>query len=323
MKAIVHETYGPPEVLRLAELPTPTPAPGEVRVRVRATTVNRTDCGFRSAEYFISRLFSGLLRPKRPVLGSELAGEVDAVGSQVTTFAVGDRVFGLSPDSFGAHAEYVCVPADAAIATMPAGLSFEQAAAVLDGLMLGNNMLRQVRFDVPPHLLVIGASGSIGSAVLQLAKIRGAHVTAVGNPRSLDLLRSLGADVVLDYTKDDFVQRGGTYDAILDSVGKSSFSASRHLLGPKGLYVSSELGPHWENPLLALAAPLMRGRKVGFPIPSITQEDVLAYRALLADGRYLPIIDRTYPFEDFLEATRYVETGQKTGNVVLTVGEAS
>lgn len=319
MRAIVYDSYGPPEVLRLADVPKPTPAPDEVRVRVLATTVNRTDCGFRSAEYVISRLFSGLLRPKQRVLGSELAGEIDAVGGAVKKLAVGDRVFGLNPDTFGAHAEYVCVPQDAAIATIPEGIGFDEAAAVLDGLMLGNNMLRQVSFDRPRKLLVIGASGSIGTAVLQLAKIRGAHVTAVGNPGSVELLRSLGADTVLDYTKDDFAQHGGGYDAIIDAVGKSSFSACRHLLTAKGLYVSSELGPYWQNPFLALAAPLMRGRKVGFPIPSITQQEVLAYRELLATGRYRAIIDRTYALEEFLEATRYVETGQKTGNVVLRV----
>ena len=319
MRAIVHDTYGPPEVLRLAELPKPSPAPGEVRVRVRAATVNRTDTAFRSADYAINRLFSGLFRPKRPVLGSEYAGTVDAVGSGVTNLAVGDRVFGLNPDHFGAHAEYVCVGERSPIATMPEGTTFEEAAAVLDGLMLGANMMRQVSFDSPKHILVHGASGSIGSAALQLAKIRGAQVTATGNPGSLALLRSLGADVVLDYTKEDFLQTSETYDAIIDSVGKISFSACRHLLTPKGLYVSSELGAYWQNPFLALAAPLMLGRKVGFPIPSITQDDVLAYRELLASGRYRAVIDRTYPFEDFLEATRYVETGQKTGNVVLRV----
>lgn len=320
MRAIVYDSYGPPEVLHLADLPKPSPGPHEVRVRVHATTVNRTDCGFRSAEYFVSRLFSGLWRPKQRVLGSELAGEVDAVGSAVKGFAVGDRVFGLNPDAFGAHAEYVCMPEDGAIATIPEGIGFDEAAAVLDGLMLGNNMLRQVSFDAPPKLLVIGASGSIGSAVLQLAKIRGADVTAVGNPSSVQLLRSLGADRVLDYTKDDFAEHGGGYDAIIDAVGKSSFARCRHLLTPTGLYVSSELGPYWQNPLLALAAPLMRGRKVGFPIPSIKRAEVLAYREMLATGRYKAVIDRTYPLEDFLEATRYVETGQKTGNVVLRVG---
>lgn len=319
MRAIVHDVYGPPDVLRLADVPRPTPADDEVLVRVHATTVNRTDTGFRNPEYLVVRLVAGVVRPRRRILGSEFAGVVEAVGRRVTRFRAGDRVFGLSTFRFGAHAEYLCVRERGSIATMPARASFAEAAAVCDGMMLANNYIRRIDFRTPKRILINGATGSIGSAALQLAKSRGAWVTATCKTAAFDLVRSLGADEIVDYTKDDFTALGSTFDVVLDSVGKSSFARCRRLLTPGGIYYSSELGPYWQNPLLALITPVLRGKRVGFPIPTDSQKDIESFRDLIAAGKYRAVIDRTYPLERIVEATRYVETGEKVGNVVITV----
>lgn len=319
MRAVVYDRYGPPEGLRIEEVPAPTPADDEVRVRVRATTVNRTDCGFLEAEYLAVRVVGGLLRPRHRVLGTELAGEVDAVGARVTRFRVGDRVFGLRTFRFGTHAEQVCVKETGSIATLPAGWTFEQGAAVCDGLMLAHNYLRRVEWSRPRRVLVNGASGSIGSAAVQLAHHHGAVVTATTKTAALELVRSLGADAVLDYTREDFTRLPGPFDVILDAVGKSRFARCRHLLTPTGVYFSTELGPYWQNPLLALVTPLFRGRRVGFPIPTDSQEDILYFKSLLEAGHYRAVIDGTFPLDRIVEAYRYVLTGEKVGNVVITI----
>ncbi|MBN8217588.1 MAG: NAD(P)-dependent alcohol dehydrogenase [Spirochaetes bacterium] len=319
MKAITHNTFGPPEVLGLAEVPTPEPGPGELRVRVMATTVNRTDTGFRDPQYLLVRLFSGLRRPKNPILGSEFAGVVDKVGPNATRFKEGDRVFGLRTFRFGAHAEYLCIKEDASIATMPRSASFEEAAAVCDGLMLAKNYVGRIDFARSPRLLINGGTGSIGCAALQLAKSRGAHVTVTCKTSAIGLMKELGADAVIDYTKEDFTIRGERFDVVLDAVGKSTFFRCRRILVPKGIYYSSELGPWWQNPLLALLTPLLGGRRVGFPIPTDRQSDIEMFRDLMESGKVRAVIDRVWPLADIIEATRYVETGEKTGNVVIRV----
>jgi len=323
VKAIVFEKYGPPEVLHLAEIEKPTPKDDEVLINVRATTVNRTDTGFRQAEYLAVRLVGGLFRPRRKILGSELAGVVEAVGTNVTKFRAGDRVFGLHTLKFGTHAEYVCVREGGSIAAMPASFTFEQAAAVCDGLMLANNYIRRIDFKKSTKILVNGASGSIGSAAVQLAKYYGAEVTATCKTAAVDRVKSLGADEILDYTKEDFTKLGRTFDVVLDSVGKSTFFKCRRLLKPGGIYFSSDLGPYLQNPLLAMITPFLGGKKVGFPIPTVSQDDILFFKKLVEEGKYQAVIDRTYPLEQIIEATRYVETGEKTGNVVLTVSRTT
>lgn len=319
MKAIAYEKYGPPDVLHLVEVEQPTARDAEVLIKVHATTVNRTDIAFRRAEYFVNRLFSGLFRPKQRVLGSEFAGVVAAVGKDVSRFRVGDRVFGLSTFKFGAHAEYLRMDERRSIATIPDNLSFEEAAAVCEGMMLAYNYIRRIDFATPRSILINGATGSIGSGAVQLARYHGAAITATAKTAALDLVRSLGADEVIDYTKEDFTRLDRRFDVVLDAVGKSTFFKCRRLLKPGGTYYSTELGPYWQNIGLALTTPLLRGRRVGFPIPTDSQEDMLFFKKLLEEGKYRPVIDRRYPLAQIVEATRYVETGEKTGNVVITV----
>ena len=319
MKAIVHTQYGSPDVLRLMEVERPVPKGDEVLIRVHATTVNRTDCGFLRAEPFFIRVVSGLLRPKATILGSELAGEVEAAGKDVTSFTQGDQVFGLTGMHFGAHAEYVCLPEDAAIAAKPANMDYDEAAAVCDGAMLAIAFIRWADLRAGQRVLVNGASGSIGSAAVQLATYYGAQVTAVGNAGSLDLLRSLGADAVIDYAKEDFTACGQTFDAVFDTVGKSSFRKCGKLLDEGGVYLSSELGFLAQNPLLALWTPGIGGKRIKFPIPKVSKKDVCFFKELVEAGKYRAVIDRRMPLERTVEAYRYVETGQKTGNLVISV----
>ena len=319
MKAIVNTVYGSPEVLTLKEVEKPIPKHNEVLIKIRSSTVNRTDCGFRKPEYLIVRLFSGLFKPKNTILGNELAGEVEAVGKTVTKFKAGDVVFGLSAWKFGTHAEYICLAETASIALKPDNMNFDEAAAVCDGMMLGMNMIRQIDFSSPKKILINGATGSIGSACVQLAKFHGAEITAVGNTKNIGLLKSLGADTVKDYTKEDFTNTTGRFDFVLDAVGKSSFFRCKKILKPKGVYISTELGFLSQNIFLAIFSPLFGGKRVKFPIPTDSQKDILLFKEIIESGKYKAVIDRTYPFDQFLEATKYVESGEKTGNVVLKI----
>jgi NADPH:quinone reductase-like Zn-dependent oxidoreductase len=320
MRAVVHDRYGPPEVLRLEDVERPVPAEDELLVRVHATTVTRTDTGLRSAEYFISRFVTGVRRPKRRILGLEFAGEIEEVGAAVTGFAVGDHVFGVK--GAGAHAELLTVKESAAVAHKPAGIGFDEAAAVCDGASLALACLRAAGLQRGQRLLVYGASGSVGTAGVQLGRHFGADVTAVCDTRNLELVRSLGADRVLDYTREDFTKNGETYDVVFDAVGKHSFRRSRRSLMPGGTYVSTDLGFLWHVPLLVLLTRRLGDKRVKLGITRYSKDDVLLLKELLEAGEYRAVIDRRYPLEDVLEATRYVETGQKTGNVVLIVSDA-
>ena len=317
MRAVVHDSYGPPEVLRLEDVEKPTPKDDEVLVRVHATTVNRSDVGWLRASPFFARFFTGLRRPKHRTLGMELAGEVDAVGSRVTEFAVGDEVFGVK--SFGAHAEFVSLRESAALAHKPSGTTFEEAAAVCDGATIALACLRRAGPLEGRRILVYGASGSIGTAAVQLARHFGAEVTAVCGTPNLELVRSLGADTVIDYLEEDFTRNGETYDAVFDAVGKHSFRRCRRSIEPGGTFISTDLGFMWHVPALALATRVLPGKRVTLPIPRYTKENVLLIKDLMESGRYRAVIDRRYPLEDIVEAARYVETGQKVGNVVLTL----
>jgi NADPH:quinone reductase-like Zn-dependent oxidoreductase len=324
MRAVVCDRYGPPEVLRLEEVDRPVPADDEVLVKVHATTVTRSDCGVRSGKPFVARFFFGLRRPKRRILGSEVAGEVAEVGAAVTEFEVGDGVFGvggLFGERDGTHAEYATMRERAPLAHMPANMGYDEAAAVCDGAMLALNGLRPADVQAGRRILVYGASGSIGTAAVQLARSFGAHVTAVCNTKNVELVRSLGADEVIDYLQEDFTKNGQTYDVVFDAVGKHSFRRCRTSLEPDGVYVATD---GWTNLLLSFLTRRSRGRKVLLPIPPrYTKKDVLFLKELIEAGRYRAVIDRRYPLEDVVEATKYVETEQKTGNVVLTIVDGS
>jgi NADPH:quinone reductase-like Zn-dependent oxidoreductase len=317
MRAVVYERYGPPEVLRREQVERPVPADDEILVKVQATTVNRTDTGLRSAELFISRLVTGLLRPKQKVLGMEVAGVVEQVGPAVTEFKVNDHVFGGK--SYGAHAEFVCLQESGAISLMPAATTFEGAAAAVDGPSLALACLRQAGSLDGRSVLIYGASGSVGSAAVQLARHFGATVTAVCSTKNVELARSLGADEVIDYTHEDFTQNGKRYDVIFDAVGQHSFRRSRRSLKRGGTYLETDLGFMFHVPLLALATKWIGDKKVKLGITRYKKDDVALLKDLIEAGQYHAVIDRRYPLEHVVEATRYVETGHKTGNVVLTV----
>lgn len=319
MKAAVYSQYGPPEVVRLTEIEKPVLKNHEVLIRVRAATVNRTDCGFRSAEYFISRFFSGLFRPKYKILGNEFAGDIEAMGKNVMFFRIADQVFGYNDTRFGAHAEYMIMEENEAMTTMPGKLTYEQAAPICEGGHYALCDIRAAKVERGQNVLVYGATGAIGSAAVQLLKYLGATVTAVCNTKDVDLVKSLGADLVIDYTKQDFTKTGQTFDVVFDAVGKSSFGQCKPLLKKRGIYMSTELGKNAENIFLALITPIFGGKKVLFPIPTISKKDVVFLKELVEAGKYKPVIDRSYPLEQIVEAYRYVETRQKTGNVIITV----
>ena len=321
MKASVYTKYGPPEVAKLIEVLKPIPKDNEVLVKVYASTVNRTDSGFRSAEYFISRFWSGLLRPKYQILGCEFAGVIEEIGKSVKEFKNGDKVFGFNDKSFGGHGEYLTIVETNALTTMPEDISFDKAAALTEGAHYALVDIRAAKIERGQNVLVYGATGAIGSAAVQLLKHFGAIVTAVCNTKNVELVKSLGADTVIDYQTQDFTKTENKFEFIFDAVGKSSFGQCKPLLTEKGIYISTELGKNGENILFALTTPLWGGKKLLFPIPSITKKDVIFLKELVQKGEYKPVIDRQYKLDQIVEAYKYVESGQKTGNVVIKIVE--
>lgn len=317
MKAAIHKKYGPPEVVSVMEVEKPVPKDNEVLIKVFATTVNRTDCGFRSAKYFISRFFSGLFNPKQQTLGNEFAGKIESIGKDVTLFSVGDKVFGYNDSRFGAHAEYMVLSENDAITTLPKNLSYEEAAPITEGGHYALCDIRAAKVKIGQSVLVYGATGAIGSAAVQLLKYFGANVTAVCNAKNVALVKFLRADVVVDYTKQDFTEINQKFDFIFDAVGKTSYGVCKPLLKENGIYISTELGKNGENIFYALVTPLFGGKKVLFPIPSINKEDVVFLKELVEAEKFKPVIDRKYYLDQIVEAYNYVETGQKIGNVII------
>ena len=320
MRAVVQDEYGPPEVLRIEDVEQPVPTDDEVLIRVRATTVTQTDTHARAANPFFWRLLAGFRRPRWRTLGVELAGEVVAVGSAVSEFHVGDEVFGSPSAYFGTHAEFICVPERAPLALKPAGMTFEEAAAVCDGALQALTTLRQADVREGQRIVIYGASGSLGTAAVQLARNLGVHVTAVCSTKNVELVRSLGADEVVDYLQEDFTKNGQTYDAIIDAVGKYAFRRGRRSLRPGGIYVATDLGPYMlETLIFAVATRWVGKRRLKFAAGRRNKQDVLFLKELIEAGKFRAVIDRRYPMEQAVEAHRYVETWQKTGNVVLTI----
>jgi len=318
MRAVVHDRYGPPEVLRVAEVDRPVPNEDEVLVDVYASTVTRGDTmGVRSVEYRFTRLFTGVRRPRTTSLGTEFAGRVDAVGAGVTEFQIGDEVCGVKS---GSNAEYVTVREDGVIVQKPTGLTYEEAAAVPEGSLLALTCLRPAYPIEGKRVLVYGAAGSVGTAAVQLlAHHFEAKVTAVCDTKDVELVRSLGAREVIDRFQADFTKNGETFDVIFDAVGKHSFRRCRRSLNRGGIYISMDLGFMYHVPLLALVTRFIGRKRATVGIGRYRREDLLLVKELVEAGKYRPVIDRTYALDQIVEATQYVESGQKAGNVVLRV----
>jgi len=327
MKAIVYTKYGSPDVLQVKEVEKPEPKENEILVRVRATSVNRTDCANLRAKPFIMRFTMGFFKPKKSIPGTEFAGDVVKVGKAVTTFKVGDKVFGFDDSVLSSYAEYLVFSASKGVSRMPQGFNYQQAGACIEGAHYAYNIINKVELKKGQKVMVNGASGGIGSATVQLLKYFGADITAVCSTKNLELIKSLGANKVIDYTQEDFTLDSEKYDYVFDCVGKSTFGRCYRILKPGGVYISSELGPWSQNILFALISaifgklPGKEGKKVKFPYPPNIKRSVLLVKKLVEEGDFKSLIDRSYPLEEVADAFVYVEKGQKTGNVAITLGD--
>lgn len=322
MNAIVYTTYGPPAVLHRKVVATPTPKDNEVLIRIHAAAVTTTDCNLRQGDNLM-RLAFGLRRPRRPILGTEFAGEIEATGNDVTRFHVGDQIYAATGAGFGAHAEYICLPEDGALARKPANASYAEAAAICEGGLTALPFLRDKGKIQPGHrVLINGASGAVGTSAVQLAKHVGAEVTGVCGPTNVELVKSLGAETAIDYTREDFTQTGQNYDIIFDAVGKSSFARCKGLLAPNGVYLATV-------PSLALFSHVLwtsrsGGKKAmvaatGMRPAHDQASDLLVLTELTEAGAFRPVVDRCYPVDQIAEAHRHVETGHKKGHVVVAL----
>ena len=318
MKAAVVDRYGPPEVVHVADVATPVPRDREVLVRIRATTICAADWRVRKADPFVVRFFNGLWKPRRQILGAEFSGTIEAVGPHVTRFQPGDDVFGNAGLGFGAHAEYICLREDAALEPKPRNMTYEEAAAVTFGAVSAWSFLRRAKVRAGQRVLVYGASGSVGVFAVQLAKHLGARVTAVCSTANVAMVKSLGADAVIDYTREDFSTAGRIYDVIFDTVGKAGVARSRKSIVHGGVYVLIGGSPSlswlgWIWPALTGSVKVVTG------VASLKPGDMPFFRTLLEEGRLRTVIDRRYPLEKIAEAHRYVEGGHKKGHVVITI----
>lgn len=322
MRAIVYEQYGSPDVLKLREIPTPTPQAGQVLVKVYAVALNAADWHMLRADPFLARLEAGLRAPKRQILGADIAGRVEAVGEGVTQFQAGDEVYGeLSACGWGGFAEYVCARTDC-LAPKPANLTWEQAAATPLAALTALQALRD-KGQVQPgqSVLIHGAGGGVGTFAVQLGKVFGAEVTAVCGPRNVERMRALGADAVIDYSKEDFARKESQYDLILAVNGSRSLADYRRALRPTGRYVmiGGSTGQMFQALLLGPLYSLVGGRKMGNLLARVSQADLLYLKELLEAGKITPVLDRCYPLEEVPDAMRYLEGGHAQGKIVITV----
>ncbi len=321
MQAIIQTNYGPPDVLVVKEVDKPTPKDTEILVKVYTTTANRTDCAMLRAKPVIMRLFTGLFGPKKPSLGTDFAGIVESIGEKVTKFKPGDRVFGFDDNGICSHAQYFVTKETNAIEMVPEDSSFEECVALAEGVHYAVNFLNKVTLKKGDSVLVNGATGAIGNATLQLAVYYGATVTAVCRGEHADLVKSLGASSIIDYTQEEFSKTKEKFHCIFDAVGKSTFSKCKPLLHSGGVYSSSELGPYAQNPFLALFSLFIGNKKVTFPFPYDRPTSMQLVKKLLQTSKIKPVIDKTYPMEQIQEAFTYVETGQKVGAVLISFNQ--
>ena len=323
MKAVVYTKYGPPEVLQLKEVEKPVPGDNELLIRIYATTVTATECTFRKGKPFFSRLFTGLTKPKITTLGEELAGEIEAVGKDVTLFRVGDQIFGTAGPGFGANAEYICILQDGVLVLKPSNMTYEEAASSVDGFLTALPFLRDKgNIQSGQKVLIYGASGSIGAAAVQIARYFDTEVTGVCSSTNLALVKSLGANKVIDYTKEDFTKSGQTYDIIFDTVGKTSFSRCKDSLKQKGIFLEAGIGLGVLSHVLwtsMFGSKKARIAATGLRPPNERTIDLIFLKELLETGKIQPVVDRRYPLEQIAEAHSYVEKGHKKGNVAITV----
>jgi len=317
MKAAVRSKYGSPKVLTIKEVKIPTPKDDEILIRVYATTVNRTDCHILSGLPFIMRFFTGLFKPRLATTGTDFAGQIESAGKNVKSFKPGDKVMGFGGAfGCGSHAQYFTLPETKAIITIPGNITYDQAAACIEGASYALDVVNMVNPAAGQKALVIGATGAIGSSTVQFLKFHGVYVTAVCSSENSDLVKSLGADKVIDYKNDDFTKDRERYDFIFDSVAKSTFSKCKHLLKKKGIYTSSG---GIENIFPLLITPLLSGKKVLFRPPKNIKAGLSIIKDLIEKGKFRAVIDRKYPLDKIVEAFEYVETGQKIANVIITM----
>jgi NADPH:quinone reductase-like Zn-dependent oxidoreductase len=319
MNAIIWTKYGNEEVLELREVPIPKMGTNDILVKVKAASVNRTDCAMLTARMFIMRLQTGLFGPKIPVLGTEFSGIVEKVGEGVTQYQEGDKVFGFNDEGVQAQAEFLVISENKPMAKMPENITFIEAATSLEGAHYGINFINKVPIKQGSKILVNGGTGGIGSAIIQLLKNKDVTITATCRSEHFSIIESLGAHKVIDYTTDDFTLLEEKFDYVFDAVGKSSFSRCKPIMKPKATYISSELGPHFENPFLAIISPVVNGKRVKFPLPLNKKASVKLMRDLLYRGDFKPLIDRTYPLAKTAEAYNYVLQGLKVGNVGIEI----
>lgn len=322
MKACVYTNYGPPDVLQLKEVKKPVPKTNEVLIKIHATTVNRTDCATISAKPFFARLWTGLIRPNKQIPGTEFAGDIEELGENVSSLKLGGKVCGFDDQGSESHAQYLAIKEDKVV-TMPEKLSYEQAAASFEGAHYAYNFINKVNLKKGQYVLVNGATGAIGSAAVQLLKYFGAIVTAVCATKNIELVKSLGADKVIDYTKEDFTKDKQKYNFVFDAVGKSSFFKCKRLLLPGGVYISSDLGYMAQNIFLPFVTPIIKPilgyKKMVSPIPKDIRGSLQFVKSLVEQGKFKAVLDKEYPFEQIVEAYKYVEKGHKTGNVVIII----
>ncbi|GJM35888.1 MAG: NADPH:quinone oxidoreductase [Saprospiraceae bacterium] len=318
MKASIRRRYSPPSQIKIEHIEKPIPKDKEILIKVHATTVNRTDCANLTAKPFIMRFVLGFFKPRKIILGTDFAGEVVAIGKNVKSFRIGDNVFGFRDTGSESQAEYMTM-AEEDLFLIPENINYKQAAAGLEGAHYAYTFIHKTNIQPGQKILINGATGGIGSALLQFVKQCDVKITATCNTKNIQLIKSLGADKIYDFTKEDFTNDKEKYDFIFDAVGKSTFGKCKSLLKEKGVYISSELGPYAQNIFYALITPLSSSQKVIFPIPYDKQQSIPYIISLLKQEKFIPVIDREYALEDIAEAYEYVISGEKTGNVIINV----